>query len=66
MCIRDRLVDDNELNQVIAKEMLEMLGAEVEVAVNGQQAVEMIERNPEFYYELVFICLLYTSQGRRQ
>ena len=49
------LVDDNELNQVIAKEMLEMLGAEVEVAVNGQQAVEMIERNPEFYYELVFM-----------
>ena len=49
------LVDDNELNQVIAKEMLEMLGAEVEVAANGQQAVEMIERNPEFYYELVFM-----------
>ena len=49
------LVDDNELNQVIAKEMLEMLGADVEVAVNGQQAVEMIERNPEFYYELVFM-----------
>ena len=49
------LVDDNELNQVIAKEMLEMLGAEVEVAANGQKAVEMIERNPEFYYELVFM-----------
>mgnify|MGYP000405796458 CR=1 FL=1 len=25
------------------------------MAANGQQAVEMIERNPEFYYELVFM-----------
>lgn len=49
------LVEDNELNQQIAKEMLTILGPEVEVAENGQEALEMILRNPPFYYDLIYM-----------
>lgn len=36
------LVEDNELNQVVARMMLTRLGAQVSIADNGQQAVEML------------------------
>lgn len=38
------LVEDNEINQQIAVELLELAGAEVRVAENGRVAVEMLER----------------------
>jgi len=37
------LVDDNELNREVAGELLRSAGAEVTMAVNGQDAVEKIE-----------------------
>ena len=49
------LVEDNELNQEIAIELLGMTGVQVEVANNGQQAVEMFERAPEGWYDIVFM-----------
>ncbi len=36
------LVEDNNINQLIAKELLKMKGYTVEVSNNGQEAVEMI------------------------
>ncbi len=49
------LVEDNELNREIALELLVDLGLVVEVATNGQEAIQCIERQPDCYYELVFM-----------
>lgn len=49
------LVEDNELNREIAKEILEMTNAKVESAENGKIAVDMLEEAPENYYDLVFM-----------
>ncbi|KJR40163.1 multi-sensor hybrid histidine kinase [Candidatus Magnetoovum chiemensis] len=39
------LVEDNELNQQVAKELLDMAGISVTIAVNGREAVEMVNRS---------------------
>jgi PAS domain S-box-containing protein len=44
--VRLLLVEDNELNQVVAKGMLEGAGAEVEIAGDGQVAVELLRAQP--------------------
>lgn len=49
------LVEDNLLNQEIALEMLKLLGAKVELAENGKEAVDMVKQKPAFYYDLVFM-----------
>ncbi len=49
------LVEDNELNQEIAMEMLKTLGAEVEVAGDGAQAVEAFAASPEDYFDIIFM-----------
>lgn len=49
------LVEDIELNQEIAMEMLKMTGAQVEVADNGARAVEMFEASEEGYFDLIFM-----------
>lgn len=49
------LVEDNELNQEIALELLGMTGIQVEVAGDGAQAVEMFQRSPEGWYEIIFM-----------
>ena len=36
------VVEDNEINQKVAVRMLEKLGCSVDVATNGQEAVERI------------------------
>lgn len=43
------LVEDNEINQQVARENLESNGFWVDVANNGQEAVEMVEGNPDKY-----------------
>ncbi len=42
------LVEDNPVNQVVAKKMLEKLGITFEVANNGQEAVDRLEKKHEF------------------
>jgi two-component system, sensor histidine kinase and response regulator len=40
------LVDDNEINQDVVKELLGLLQVEITTAANGQQALELVERMP--------------------
>ena len=49
------LVEDNELNQEIAAEILQETGFSVEVAENGQIAVEMLEKSTPGYYQLILM-----------
>ena len=49
------LVEDNELNREIAKELLTIIGVEVDMAVDGKQAVDVITSKPENYYNLIFM-----------
>lgn len=49
------LVEDNDLNTEIALELLESTGVRVETARDGQVAVEMMEKCPLSYYDLIFM-----------
>lgn len=49
------LVEDNELNMEIAKELLKETGVMVETVVNGRLAVERIHEMPAGYYNMVFM-----------
>jgi two-component system sensor histidine kinase/response regulator len=43
------LAEDNEVNQMVASEILSRLGIAVDVAGNGRQALEMVRAAPERY-----------------
>lgn len=49
------LVEDNELNQEIAEAILTDAGYSVEIAENGQTAVDMIQNSEPGYYQLVLM-----------
>ena len=49
------LVEDNELNQEIAAEILQEAGFTVEIAGNGQIAVDMLEKSKPGYYQLILM-----------
>ena len=49
------LVEDNELNQEIAVELLGLTGVQVDVAGDGAQALEMFQNSPEGWYEIIFM-----------
>lgn len=49
------LVEDNALNREIAAELLSGVGAAVDSAENGKEAVEQIEASPIGYYDIVFM-----------
>ena len=46
------IVEDNEINQQVAVELLETAGYTTEVAVNGEEAVALVQRTP---YDLVLM-----------
>ena len=46
------LVEDVELNVVVAKSILEKQGHYVDVAMNGEQAIQLFEKNT---YDIVFL-----------
>lgn len=52
---RVMLVEDNELNAEIAQELLEMTGLEVELAENGQVAVDKFAASDYGYYQMIFM-----------
>lgn len=49
------LVEDNDINIDIAKELLEIVGAEVEIAENGQLSVDMFTASALWYYDAVLM-----------
>ena len=49
------LVEDNEINQEIATELIGMLGASVDCAGDGRQAVETFSRSEPGWYDLIFM-----------
>ena len=49
------LVEDNELNSEIAKEIIGMTGAKIDVAQNGKEAVDFFSKAPAYYYDLIFM-----------
>ena len=53
--IRILVVEDNELNREIAKELLEDIGYLVETAEDGESAVLMIRRSDRDYYDAVLM-----------
>lgn len=49
------LAEDNEVNAMIAEEILGEMGAEVEVVENGQEAVDYFKSHPENYYDFILM-----------
>lgn len=49
------LVEDNELNMEIARELLEMTNAIVDTAVNGKEAVERFVCSEPGYYDVILM-----------
>ncbi len=54
-CAQILLVEDNPFNQQVTRELLEMAGAQVSVAENGQQALERLR-------DMAFDCVLMDMQ----
>ena len=52
------VVEDNELNQEIAKFILMEMGLEVTVAANGQEAVELFEQSAPDTYQIIFMDVM--------
>ena len=48
------LVEDNEVNQLVAQKMLESLGCRVALALDGQEALERIEAEG-LHFDLIFM-----------
>ena len=49
------IVEDNELNREIAVEIVGTTGAEIEVAGNGKEAVDLVEEKSPGYYDLILM-----------
>jgi signal transduction histidine kinase/CheY-like chemotaxis protein len=49
------IVDDIEINRVIAVEILKSTRAEMETAVNGKEAFEMFEQSTPGYYDMILM-----------
>ena len=49
------LAEDNEINAMIAVEILNNMGAEVEVAEDGQKAVDNFASHPARYYDFILM-----------
>ena len=49
------MAEDNDINAMIAVELLEGMGAKVDVAPNGQLALEAFQAKPEHYYDFILM-----------
>ncbi|MDE5938701.1 MAG: response regulator [Lachnospiraceae bacterium] len=49
------LVEDNEINIEVAKELLSMVDIQVEMAMNGQLAVDAVLEKEPGYFDLIFM-----------
>jgi signal transduction histidine kinase/CheY-like chemotaxis protein len=53
--LRILLVEDNELNRMVAVGVLEPTGCEVAIATDGQQALDMLRKQGEDHFSLVLM-----------
>lgn len=53
--MRILLAEDNDLNAEIAKELLEIRGARVDRAVDGQEAVDLFEKSRPGWYQVILM-----------
>ena len=49
------MAEDNDINAMIAVELLEGMGAKGDVAQNGQLALEAFQAKPEHYYDFILM-----------
>ena len=49
------IVEDNEINEEILKELLKLVGAETESARNGQEAVAMFQNSADGEYDFILM-----------
>lgn len=49
------LAEDNELNREIAVELISQTGVAVDSAETGKEALELFEKMPENYYDMIFM-----------
>ena len=49
------MAEDHDINAMIAVELLEGMGAKVDVAQNGQLALEAFQAKPEHYYDFILM-----------
>lgn len=49
------MAEDNDINAMIAVELLEGMGAKVDVAQNGQLTLEAFQAKPEHYYDFILM-----------
>lgn len=49
------MAEDNEVNAMIAVEIMGEMGAQVDVAENGQKAVEAFKAHPQNYYDFILM-----------
>lgn len=58
------LVEDNKTNQIVAQAMLQKLGLTVEIANDGQEALDTLMSKPGDYFNLVLMdCLMPEKDG---
>lgn len=53
--LRVLVAEDNTMNQFFIKQLLNRLHIEVEIAENGQKAIELFNSKPEAYYNLILM-----------
>ena len=57
------LVEDNQINQLVCSKLLERLGSSVDIASNGQEAVQKIIEE-EIYYDIILMdCQMPVMDG---
>ena len=49
------LVEDNALNQEVARELLAGMGAEVDIASDGAEGVEKFRQSPDGFYDVILM-----------
>ena len=52
---RALLVEDDELNQIVAAELISSFGAEVEIAEDGVEAPELFDASEEGAFDIIFM-----------
>ena len=60
------MAEDNEMNAEIAVGILEMKGAQVDVAANGREAVEKFASNPPGHYDLILMDIQMPEMDGRE